>query len=105
MDGSRLSPREQQILDEIESSLSQDEHLERELRTLHLSVWAKCAEGMRRRGAAALAVLALTSGRLLVVAIRTSAAVPLAAFAVTCAATLAVGVTGMHGWARRRQRP
>lgn len=105
MDGSRLSPREQQILDEIENTLGQDEHLERELRTLHLSVAAKCVEEMHRMRTAVLAVLVLGSGLLLVTVARTPRAGPLAAFAVTCAAALALGATVLCAWARRRRRP
>ncbi|WP_158698013.1 hypothetical protein [Streptomyces prunicolor] len=105
MDGSRLSPREQQILDEIENTLSKDERLERELRTLHLSVAAKCVEEMHRMRTAVLPVLALGSGPLPVIAARTPAAGPLAAFAVTCAAALTLGAAVLCAWARRRRRP
>jgi hypothetical protein len=105
VDGSRLSPREQHILDQIENTLSQDQHLERELRTLHLSVAARCGEEMRQMRTVVLAVLALASGLLLVIAARTPTPGPLAAFAATSTAALTLGATGLHAWARRRRRP
>jgi hypothetical protein len=53
-----------------------------------VSVWAKCVEEMRRLRTAVLAVLALASGLLLVIAARPPTAGLIAAFAVTCTAAL-----------------
>jgi Flp pilus assembly protein TadB len=104
MDGSRLSPREQQILARIESSLSQDGHLERELRTLRLSRRTKCAEALRRRVTWVLAVLVLASGLALILVVRTPTAGPVVALTVTCSATLGLSVALLYRRRRRRER-
>jgi predicted RND superfamily exporter protein len=105
MDGSRLSPQEQQILARIENHLSQDERLERELRTLHLSGRTKCAEAIRRTLTALLTVLVLASGLLLVLVIRNPTAGPITAFTVTCTAALALSAAFLHTRTRRRRQP
>ncbi|WP_127357786.1 DUF3040 domain-containing protein [Actinacidiphila soli] len=103
MDGPRLSPREQQILAQIESTLSHDKQLERELRTLHLRGRAKCAEEIRRIRKTTLVVLAVIWGVVLAAVVRTPTAGAIAALAVPCAVALVLGVTAVRAWARRRR--
>jgi hypothetical protein len=105
MDESRLSPQEQQVLARIESHLSQDERLERELRTLRLSGRTKCAAAMRRTLPAFLALLALASALLLVPVIRTPTVGLITAFTVTCTAVLALSAAVLHMRIRRRRQP
>lgn len=61
--GPRLSPREQQILAQIESTLSKDVSTwNRSCTPLHMCGWAEWAEGIRRRRTALLAVPVVTRG-------------------------------------------
>jgi anti-anti-sigma factor len=100
MDGPRLTSREQWILTRLETALSQDERLERRLRTLHLSAWARCTEDMHRVRPRALAVLAAISASLLVAAILTAAPVLVVAFAAMWAVTLVFIFMAVRAWTR-----
>lgn len=92
----RLSPRERQILAEIEHTLGKEERLERELRTLRVSAWTKCRDGLRSVRPAALVVLVLLCVILLAEVLSKPGAGSAAAFAVTAATTLALGGAVLH---------
>ncbi|WP_225851102.1 hypothetical protein [Streptomyces sp. HPF1205] len=97
----RLSPREQQILTEIEHTLGKEGRLERELRTWRVSAWTKCLDGLRGVRSAALVVLALLCVILLADVLSKPGTGSLAAFATTVAATLALGGAVLHDRAHR----
>jgi hypothetical protein len=96
MDEPRLSRREQQILAEIENALGKKGRLERELRTLRVSAWSKCADGLRSIRSAVLVVLSLICVILLAEALSAPRAGALAALCVTVAVTLALGAVVLH---------
>jgi hypothetical protein len=101
VDGQRLSAREQQVLTQIETMLSEDRHLDEDLRNFRVSVWTRCTEQVRTARTAALTLLALTAAILLIAAIRRPTPGLIAALAVTWAMTLGLGLATLLARTRR----
>lgn len=105
MDEPRLSARELRVLAEIEARLDQDEPLARRLRTMRRSAWPSgTSRGGTRRWLPAFGVAGLGAATLtlLVLAVATSAPALIWAFAGAWVLTLALLLSLVVRWSRRR---